>query len=209
MRGATIPHTLIEERFMAASDDEFRLLGISGSIRQGSTNTVILRTLAERLDGRASLTVFPLNDVPLYNSDLEGDRLPESVRALKSAIAESDGIILCSPEYNHGMPGVLKNALDWASCPASASPLKRKPSLLMTSSPGYVGGARAHAQMQETLVSVLARVVVRPQVVIAGVMQKITDGKLVDESSIKFCLEAIDDLFKEIRLLSRQTDDVT
>jgi chromate reductase len=189
---------------MAASDAHFRLLGISGSIRQASTNTVILRTLVERLDGRASLTLFPLNDVPLYNGDLEGDRMPEPVCALKNAIAQSHGMILCSPEYNHGMSGVLKNALDWASRPAFASPLKDKPSLLMTSSPGYVGGARAHLQMQETLVSSLARVVVRPQVVIAGVMQKITDGRLADESSIKFCLEAIDDLIKEIRLLSRQ-----
>jgi chromate reductase len=189
---------------MAASDEGFRLLGISGSIRQASTNTVILQTLAERLDGVASLTLFPLNDVPPYNGDLEGERTPEPVRALRSAIAQSDGIILCSPEYNHGMSGVLKNALDWASRPTFASPLKGKPSLLMTSSPGYVGGARAHLQMQETLVATLARVIVRPQVVIAGVLQKIADGRLVDESSIKFCLEAVDDLIREIRLLSRQ-----
>jgi chromate reductase len=188
------------------TDAGFRLLGLSGSIRQGSANTIILRTLAERLDRGASLFVFPLNDVPLYNSDLEGERLPDSVRALKDAIAQSDGIILCSPEYNHGMSGLLKNALDWASRPAFASPLKNKPSLLMTSSPGYVGGARAHAQMQETLASALARVVVRPQVVIAGVVQKILDGKLVDEITIKFCLEAIDDLLREIGLLSQQTD---
>jgi chromate reductase len=190
---------------MPVSDAGFRLLGLSGSIRQGSANTIILRTLAERLDGGTSLMVFPLDDVPLYNSDLEGKRLPDSVRALKDAIAQSDGIILCSPEYNHGMSGVLKNALDWASRPAFASPLKNKPSLLMTSSPGYVGGARAHAQMQETLASALARVVVRPQVVIAGVMQKIVDIKLVDEITIKFCLEAIDDLLREIGLLSPQT----
>jgi chromate reductase len=188
------------------TDAGFRLLGLSGSIRQGSANTIILRTLAERLERGASLFVFPLNDVPLYNSDLEGERLPDSVRALKDAIAQSDGIILCSPEYNHGMSGVLKNALDWASRPAFASPLKNKPSLLMTSSPGYVGGARAHAQMQETLASALARVVVRPQVAIAGVVQKIVDGKLVDEITIKFCLEAIDDLLREIGLLSQQTD---
>jgi chromate reductase, NAD(P)H dehydrogenase (quinone) len=190
---------------MSEYDKGFRLLGLSGSIRQGSTNTIILRTLAERLDAGVSLTVLPLDDVPLYNSDLEGERLPDPVRALKDAIAQSDGIILCSPEYNHGMSGVLKNALDWASRPAFASPLKNKPSLLMTSSPGYAGGARAHAQMQQTLASALARVVVRPQVVIAGVMQKIVDRKLVDEVTIKCCLEAIDDLLREIGLLSRQT----
>ncbi len=177
-----------------------RLLGLSGSIRQASTNTAILNTLAERLGGKAVLTVFPLNDVPLYNQDLEPDALPQPVRALKAAIAAADGIILCSPEYNHGMSGVLKNALDWASRPAFASPLKHKPALLMTSSPGYVGGARAQAQMQETLTSTLSRVVARPQVVIAGVMQKIVEGRLTDEATIKFCLEAIDDLLAEIRL---------
>jgi chromate reductase len=190
---------------MPGYDKGFRLLGLSGSIRQGSTNTIILRTLAKRMDGGVSLTVLPLDDVPLYNSDLEGERLPEPVRALKSAIAQSDGIILCSPEYNHGMSGVLKNALDWASRPAFSSPLKNKACLTMTSSPGYVGGARAHAQMQETLSSALARVVARPQVVIAGVMQKIVNGRLVDEDTIKFCLDAIDDLLREIHLLSLQT----
>ena len=73
---------------MSADDKGFRLLGLSGSIRQSSTNTIILRTIAERLDGGVSLTVLPLDDVPLYNSDLEGERLPDAVRALKTAIAQ-------------------------------------------------------------------------------------------------------------------------
>ena len=181
-----------------------RLLGLSGSLRNASTNTAILQTLAERLGPKASLTVFPLNDVPLYNQDFDGDAAPASVRALKKAIAESDGLILCSPEYNHGMSGVLKNALDWASRPAFASPLRNRPVLTMTSSPAFVGGVRAHAQMSETLASTMARVIARPQVVIAGAAQKIVDGRLIDETSVKFCLEAIDDLLAEIRLLQRQ-----
>ena len=189
---------------MSAGDKGFRLLGLSGSIRQGSTNTIVLRTLSERLGGGVSLTVLPLDDVPLYNGDLEGERLPDPVRALRTAIAASDGIVLCSPEYNHGMSGVLKNALDWASRPAFNSPLKNKACLPMTSSPGYVGGARAHAQMHETLSSALARVVVRPHVVIAGVMQKIAGGRLLDEDTIQFCLAAIDDMLGEIRLMSLQ-----
>jgi chromate reductase len=180
-----------------------RLLGISGSIRKASINTAILKTLSEKLGTKASLTVFPLNDIPPYNQDLESDMLPAPVRALKAAIAGSDGIILCSPEYNHGMSGVLKNALDWASRPGFASPLKNKPALLMASSPGYVGGARAHAQMLETLAAAMARVVARPQVVIAGAAQKIADGLLVDEASLKFCLDAIDDLLAEICLIER------
>ncbi len=189
---------------MSASASGFRLLGLSGSIRQGSTNTAILRTLAERLGDGVTLDLFPLNDIPLYNSDLEGEHLPGAVRMLKEAIAGSDGLILCTPEYNHGMSGVLKNALDWASRPAFASPLRGKPALLMTSSPGYIGGARAQAQMLETLASAMSRVVARPQVCIAGVGQKVVDGQLVDAPTIGFCLDAIADLVKEIRLLSPQ-----
>jgi len=188
---------------------KFRLLGLSGSIRQGSVNTAILRSLAERLGDTATLSVFPLNDVPVYNGDLDGPNAPEAVQALKTAIKECDGIILCAPEYNHGMPGMLKNAIDWASRPVFVSPLSGKPTLLMTSSPGYVGGARAHAQMQETMTSVLARVVLRPQVVIAGVLEKIADGRLVHEPTIKFCLEAIDDLLKEIRLATSAANSAT
>lgn len=180
-----------------------RLLGLSGSIRRDSTNTAILRSLSERLRSSASLILFPLDDVPPYNGDLEGELLPRSVRELKDAIARSDGIVLCSPEYNHGMSGVLKNALDWASRPSFASPLKNKPALIMASSPAYTGGARAHAQMRETLAAALARVVARPQVAIAGVMHKVVDGKLVDEGTFNFCLEAIDDLLAEIRRQSR------
>jgi chromate reductase, NAD(P)H dehydrogenase (quinone) len=179
---------------------KFRLLGLSGSIRQGSVNTAILRSLGERLGDAAELSVFPLNDVPMYNGDLESPALPEAVQALKDAISACDGMILCTPEFNHGIPGVLKNAIDWASRPAMASPLRGKPVLLMTSSPGFVGGARVHAQLVDCMTATLARVVVRPQVVIAGVLQKMADGRLVDETTLQFCLDAIDDLIKEIRL---------
>ena len=181
----------------------FKLLGMSGSIRAASTNTAILATLAGKLGGEAELVLFPLNDIPLYNSDLEGDLLPGPVRALKQAITESDGLIFSTPEYNHGISGVLKNALDWASRPVFESPLKNKPALSMTSSPGYVGGARAHAQMNETLLSSLCRVIARPQVVINGVESKIIGGRLTDAATLAFCLAAIDDLLKEIRLLRR------
>jgi len=81
--------------------------------------------------------------------------------------------------------------------------LKNKPALIMSTSPAYTSGARAHAQMRETLAAALARVVARPQVAIASVMHKIVDGKLVDEGTINFCIQAIDDLLAEIRLLSR------
>lgn len=178
-----------------------RLLGISGSIRRASNNTAILRTLQEAAANKAQLTLFPLNEVPLYNADLEGDNLPEAVQALKQAIDESDGLVVCSPEYNYGMSGVLKNAIDWASRPAYQSPLKGKPALIITSSPTTTGGARAQAQLRESLSATLARVVARPQIVFAGVHEKVQEGRLIDQQGLEFALGGIDDLVHEIARL--------
>lgn len=99
-----------------------RLLGISGSLRSQSTNTAILRTLATRLGNQSAVSLFALNDIPMYNGDLETQALPQSVVALKEAISQADGLIICSPEYNYSTSGVLKNALDWASRPGFNSP---------------------------------------------------------------------------------------
>ena len=177
-----------------------RLAGISGSIRKGSQNTAILRTLQERLSAGVELTLLPLDDLPLYNSDLEVPEPPAPVAEFKTAVHAADGLVLCSPEYNAGTSGVLKNALDWASRPGNSSSLKGKHVLIMSSSPGFMGGVRAQAQLRETFASTLSRVVVRPPVVIAGVHEKIKDGRLVDESNIQFALDAIAALASEIRV---------
>lgn len=179
-----------------------RLLGISGSLRSQSTNTAILRTLGTRLGDQAHLSLFALNDIPLYNSDLEAEALPAPVVALKEAISEADGLIICSPEYNYGTSGVLKNALDWASRPGFDSPLKHKPVLVMTSSPGVLGGVRAQSQLRETLSATLSSVICSPQVVIPGVNQKIRDGRFTDETTIEFMLAAVGHLIAEINLMA-------
>lgn len=191
------------DRIVAMGVTAINLLGISGSIRSKSTNTAILKTLQERLAGTATLSIIPLNDIPLYNADHDGDGIPSSVRSLKEAISSADGLVLCSPEYNYGTSGVLKNALDWASRPAYQSPLKGKPALIMTSSPGLTGGVRAHQQVRDTLISALGRVIACPQVVISNVYQKVENERLSDESSISFALEAISHLVQEVNLLRR------
>ena len=175
-----------------------RLAGLSGSIRKASHNTAILRTLQERLPQDVTLSLLPLEMLPLYNGDVEADS-PLAVAEFKLAVQAADGLVICSPEYNAGTSGVLKNALDWASRPAKSSPLLGKRVLIMSSSPGFTGGARAHAQLRETLASTLSRVVVHPPVVIASVHEKIKEGRLVDESNIAFALGAVDTLIKEIR----------
>jgi chromate reductase, NAD(P)H dehydrogenase (quinone) len=175
------------------------LLGLSGSLRRISNSTAVLRGMQDALGSRAVLDIFPLHAIPLYNEDDDAGHAPESVCALRSAIDASDGVIMISPEYNHGMSGVLKNALDWASRPYGLSVLKGKPVLTMTASPAFTGGVRAQQQMNETLASIPARPVLRPQIVIGGVHEKVRDGRLVDEAAISFALAGVDDLIAEIR----------
>jgi len=175
-----------------------KLAAISGSLRAASANTAVLRTLQDLMPADVEMNLLPLDGLPLYNQDLDGPTPLPEVAAFKSAIAAADGLVICTPEYNFGIPGVLKNALDWASRPAFASPLKHKPVLIMSCSPAFTGGARAQAQLRETLAGTLSRVVVRPPVVIAGVNAKIDKGRLVDEVNLKFALEAMGDLVAEI-----------
>ena len=107
---------------------QLRLLGLSGSLRRASNSTAVLRGLQDALAPRAALKIFPLHAMPLYNEDDDdGEHAPESVRALRTAIETSNGMIIISPEYNHGMSGVLKNALEWASQPYGRSGLGGKP----------------------------------------------------------------------------------
>jgi chromate reductase len=132
----------------------------------------VLQSLKEALVPTAALNIFPLHGMPLYDADHDREYAPELVRALRVAVERSDGVIMISPEYNHGMSGVLKNVIDWASRPYGRSALKEKPVLTRTTSAAFTGGVRAQQQMNETLVSIPARLVLRPQIVIGRVHEK-------------------------------------
>jgi chromate reductase len=181
----------------------FRLLGLSGSLRRASNSTAVLRGLQDALAPRAALNIFSLSGIPLYSEDDDGEDAPESVSALRSIIEASDGVIIISPEYNHGMSGVLKNALDWASRPYGRSVLRGKPVLTMTASVAFTGGVRAQVQMNETLASIPTRLVLRPQIVIGSVHEKVRDGRLADEATLRFALAGVDDLLDDIRATRR------
>lgn len=182
-----------------------RLVAISGSIRRASHCTTVLRSLTPLLPPTVTMELLPLDDVPLYNGDLDGDAPPPAVKRLKAAIAEADGLVICSPEYNYGIPGVLKNAIDWASRPGFASPLKDKLALIMTASPGTAGGVRAQAQIRDALSATLARPLVRQHIAIANVANRIQDGKLVDEPTLNFIKAGLDDLINEIHWQAART----
>lgn len=171
-----------------------KLLGLSGSLREGSYSTAVLRALADRLDHGAELRLHPLGEVPLYNQDLDSAEPLPAVAALREAIAVADGLVIVTPEYNYGMPGVLKNALDWASRPYGAAPLAGKPVVTMATSPAFTGGVRALAQLHETLLATQSLLVPRPQTVIGQVHEKFEEGRLVDDAVFDFALGAVADL---------------
>lgn len=180
-----------------------RLVAISGSLRTASANTAVLRTLQEAMAANVEMSLLALDKLPLYNQDLDGPEALPAVAEFRAAIEAADGLVICTPEYNGGVSGVLKNALDWASRPASAPPLKHKPVVIMSCSPGFTGAVRAQWQLRETLTSILSRVLVRPPVVIAAVHTKIKEGRLVDADSLKFAQEAVADLVDEVAALRR------
>ena len=110
-----------------------RLIAMSGSLRAGSYSNAVIETLREKFADRARLTLWDLAPIPAYNQDFEGEKRPAAVKEpWLVAIAAADGLVLCAPEFNHSIPGVLKNALDWASRPAFASVLAYKPVAIMT-----------------------------------------------------------------------------
>lgn len=175
-----------------------KILAISGSLRRDSYNTAILKTLAEAAAGEATIELFPLDGLPFYNQDDDTATPPARVVALRQAIAAADGLIVASPEFNYGMPGVLKNALDWASRPYGRSTLIGKPVLTLTSSPAFTGGVRAQSSLTETLFAIAARPVSRPQTVIGLVHEKVKDGRLVDETTLGFLKDGLRDLLRDI-----------
>ncbi len=179
----------------------FKLLGLSGSLRRAANSTAILRTLKAGLTPDVVMEIVALDDIPPYNEDTDVGEGPAGVAALRRAVIACDAIVIVSPEYNHGIPGHLKNAIDWASRPGYDGPLKSKPVKIMTIATSPLGGARAQAWLNEVFAATLSRVVPGKQVVIGGVGQKVQDGRLVHEDTLIFALNAIDDLLDEACLV--------
>ena len=132
--------------------DQIRILGIAGSLRRASYNRGLVRAATELAPTGIVVEVFDLSDVPLYSQDVEDAGEPASVVGLKVAMARSDALLVATPEYNHGVPGVLKNAIDWASRPRVTSPLRDRAVAVMGASPGRGSTARAQAQLREAFV---------------------------------------------------------
>jgi chromate reductase, NAD(P)H dehydrogenase (quinone) len=160
---------------------------ICGSLRKNSYNRIVAQSLTDMSDA-AQFRWIEINDLPLFNEDLEIGGDPETVTSFKSAIQDVDGIIIVSPEYNSGIPGVLKNALDWASRTPKSSVLSRKPVGLIGATPGGLGTAFAQMQIRQILEAIQAQVLPFQKVLISQVHEKIDSGQkvLTDEKTKRY-----------------------
>jgi chromate reductase len=163
---------------------DITILGMAGSLRRHSYNRGLIRAAAAMAPAGVTVRILELDDVPLYNQDVEDTGEPEAVVALKREIAVADALLIATPEYNHGIPGVLKNAIDWASRPRRTSPLLDKPVAVMGASPGRGETARAQAQLRDAFVFTGACVMPLPEVMVGEAASRFDDeGNLTDPAT--------------------------
>lgn len=176
-----------------------RLLGISGSLRRGSYNTLLLQAAAELLPDGVELEIFEdLEAVPPYNEDRDTDEAPVAVARLRAAIEESDAVLIATPEYNGSVPGQLKNAVDWASRPHRVSALWSKPAVVVGASTGMFGAVWAQAELRKVLGTAGARVVEAEVAVGRAESRFDADGRLVDDEIRDELRASLDALLAEI-----------
>ncbi len=161
-----------------------KLLGVAGSLRRGSVNRALLVAASGLLPEGVELQIAPIGDSPLYNGDLDDDeQRPAAVEAFKQAVADADVVLIATPEFNYGIPGVLKNAIDWASRPAYRSVFAGKPVAIISASPSPVGGVRAQGPLKQVLLGMLSEVFPYPEFSVPGAFGKFEDGRLTDDKT--------------------------
>jgi chromate reductase len=147
--------------------DRLRVCGLAGSLRKASYNRALLRAAQELAPPDLEIVTFDrLGELPPYNADVEAQGDPEPVAALKEAIGAAAGLLIVTPEYNFGVPGVLKNAIDWASRPPRNSVLSGKPTAVIGASPGMLGTARAQMSLRQSLVFTNTPVMLQPEILV-------------------------------------------
>jgi chromate reductase len=170
------------------------VLGFAGSLRKDSYNKSILNAALELAPENMKLEIFDLEGIPPFNQDLE-TRPPARVKEFKAKISAADAILIATPEYNYSIPGVLKNAIDWASRPYADNVFYDKPVGIMSASTGMLGGARAQYHLRQTFVFLNAHPINKPEFMMPHANEKIDkNGRVTDEKArkqIKELLEAL------------------
>lgn len=159
-----------------------RILAISGSLRASSTNTKLVRAMVALASADMHITMYEgLGDLPHFSPDLDGDNSPDSVRDLRVQLQGADGVLICTPEYAFGVPGSLKNALDWT---VSTGDFSGKPTAVVSASPLWGGGDKAHASLLLTLAALGANVPGQTKLTIPHINKKLNDnGEISDPTT--------------------------
>ncbi|MGA2769065.1 MAG: NAD(P)H-dependent oxidoreductase [Candidatus Bathyarchaeia archaeon] len=179
-----------------------QILGFAGSLRKNSYNKALLRAAAELMPKDAVFETFDLEGIPPFNQDLE-TQPPEKVKDFKAKVKAADAILIATPEYNYSIPGVLKNAIDWASRPYPDNAFDDKPVAMMGASTGMLGTARAQYHLRQCFVFLNMHTVNKPEVMVNYAPEKFdADGRLKDEKARERIAELIESL---IALTTRMT----
>ena len=182
--------------------NKLKVLSFAGSLRRGSYNKALLRAAADLVPEDMNIEIFDLEGIPPFNQDTE-ENMPEKVREFKTKIREADAILISSPEYNYSVPGVLKNAIDWASRPYGDNPFDGKPVSIVSASIGMLGGARAQYHLRQIFVFLNMYPINRPEVIVPFAQDKFdANGKLLDDNTKKFLEQLLHNLANWTRKLT-------
>jgi chromate reductase len=180
------------------------ILGIAGSLRQKSFNRALLRAAQELAPEGATIETFEIDGIPSFNEDEEKDP-PAKVVELKQRIRNADAILFVTPEYNYSVPGLLKNAIDWASRPYGDSAWNGKPAAIMGASVGMIGTARAQYHLRQMFVFLNMHAVNQPEVMVANAHKHFDEnGKLTDETAKKLIRQLLEELVSWTKRLQIQ-----
>src|SRR5689334_19831115 len=162
-----------------------RVLGIAGSLRQGSFNRSLLRLAQEMAPSGMAIESFDIAPIQPYNEDVRQQGFPKPVEDLRARIKAADGVLFVTPEYNYSVPGVLKNAIDWVSRPPD-QPFAGKPAAIMSAATGMLGGARAQYHLRQICVFVDMHPLNKPEVIVPRAAEKFdAEHRLIDEHTQK------------------------
>jgi chromate reductase len=178
---------------------QIRILGIAGSLRRESFNRAALRAAADLVPEGATIDIFEIDGIPGFNQD-EEQNPPAKVVELKKRIREADAVLIVTPEYNYSVPGVLKNAIDWASRPYGDSAWNGKPAAIMGASIGAIATARAQYHLRQMMVFLNMYPINQPEVMIGNAAERFdAEGNLTDDATKEFIRQLLQNLVEWTR----------
>jgi chromate reductase len=185
-------------------EKKFNILAFAGSLRKASYNKALVRAAVELAPENVSIEVFDLEGIPPFNQDLENTPT-QRVKEFKEKIRNADALLIATPEYNYSIPGVLKNALDWASRPFQENALKGKPVAIMSASTGRFGGARAQYHLRQTFIMTNIHAFNQPEVMLASAAENVdANGRLTNEQTKVLIRQLIEALVTWTNTLKRK-----